>query len=453
MKAGAAQGSQSMEPMANNSVRLITRLATGLIVIGLAVGFLSLLVMTAPQASVSDEAKPARSVIVLESTRRPVRRQFEGYGVADSLHHADVPARVTSTVIELPETSRAGNPVATGQLLVRLDDSDFIQEREIARQQVADIESQLASLALEQQAADDRLALSEEEVAIAQRDFERIQAAAARDAAPPREVDQLRQALIARQSSLITAQQQADQLRTQRSQLIARQGREEANLAIAQQRIDRCRITSPLDGYIESVDVKIGESLVSGSRVARVVDPTLMEVPLRLSAAVRRELGVGDAVALFATGSNDQTWIGAVSRIAPEDDPTTRTTTVYVELEQELDGDSYLAPGMFLRGQVESEVGVDSWVVPRRSVLNDRVLLVRDGRIQSIPVQVSHAVRLEVAETGLPDRDWLVLGSPLAPGDQVVVTPTRSLTDGLPVFSVPSHEAFAALEPDEDRSP
>ena len=139
-----------------------------------------------------------------------------------------------------------------------------------------------------------------------------------------------------------------------------------------------------------------------------------------------------------------------MSRIAPEDDPTTRTTTVYVELEQEAVGATYLAPGMFLRGQVESEVGVNSWVVPRRSVLNDRLLLVRDGLIRSIPVKVQHAVTLEVAESGLPDRDWLVLEEPLQPGDLVVVTPTRSLTDGLPVSAVSSTEALAALEPGEE---
>lgn len=438
-----------MENKVNQPIRWITRFAAGTIVVLLAVLFMSMLVMTAPQAQMSDDAKPARSVIVLESTRRDVRRQFEGYGVADALRHADVPTRVTSTVVELPRSSRAGNGVSIGQLLVQLDDADFIHERTIANQQIADIESQLASLALEQKAADDRLDLSEEEVQIAQRDFQRIQEAAARDAAPPREVDQLRQALISKQSALITSRQQADQLRTQRTQLLARQRSEEASLQLAQQRIDRCRITSPLTGFIESVDVKIGESLTSGSRVARVIDPSTIEVPLRLSAAVRSELGIGDTVTLNATGSHELAWEGTVSRIAPEDDPTTRTTTVYVELEQVIGDEDYLAPGMFLRGEVESSRGTQSWVVPRRSVLNDRLLLVRDGRIQSIPVQVAHAVNLSVDESGLPDRDWLVLETPMQPGELVVVTPTRSLTDGLPVSVVPSSEALASLKTDE----
>jgi len=438
-----------MEAEANQTIRWITRFTAGTIIVLLSVLFMSMLVMTAPQAEISDEIRPARSVIVLESTQQEVRRQFEGYGVADALQHADVPARVTSTVTELPRSSRAGNSVSAGQLLVQLDDSDFIHERTIANQQIADIESQLASLSLEQQASDDRLVLSEEEVQIAQRDFERIQEAASRDAAPPREVDQMRQALIGKQSALITARQQADQLRTQRTQLLARQRSEEASLRLAQQRIDRCRITSPLNGFIESVDVKVGESLTSGSRVARVVDPTTIEVPLRLSAAVRNELGIGDTVTLNATGSTEMAWDGMVSRIAPEDDPTTRTTTVYVELEQVIGDEHYLAPGMFLRGEVRSSLGVRSWVVPRRSVLNDRLLMVRDGLIQSMPVQVSYAVNLSVDESGLPDRDWLVLETPMQEGDLIVVTPTRSLTDGLPVAAVPSSEALASLKSDE----
>ena len=122
---------------------------------------------------------------------------------------------------------------------------------------------------------------------------------------------------------------------------------------------------------------------------------------------------------------------------------------MYVELEQVIGDEDYLAPGMFLRGEVESSRGTQSWVVPRRSVLNDRLLLVRDGRIQSIPIQVAHAVNLSVDESGLPDRDWLVLETPMQPGELVVVTPTRSLTDGLPVLVVPSSEALASLETDE----
>lgn len=441
-----------MEAKVNQPVRWAARTVAGVLLIALSILFMYMLVSTAPQAETSEDARAPRSVIVIESTFKEVQRQFDGYGVADAMRHADVPTRVTSTVKELPVTSRAGNPVSAGQLIVQLDDSDFLHQRTIANQQIADIESQLASLMLEQRASDDRLELSREEVEIANRDFERIQEAAKRDAAPPREVDQMRQSLIAKQSALITARQQSDQLRTRRSQLVARQASEEANLRLTQQQIDRCRITSPLNGFIESVDVKMGESLMSGARVARVVDPTTIEVPLRLSAAVRSELGIGDTVNLHATGTNKSVWKGRVSRIAPEDDPTTRTTTVYVELQQVIGAPSYLAPGMFVRGEVETSRGSRQWIVPRRAVLNDRLLLVRDESIKSIPVQIAHAVNMSVEETGLPDRDWLVIESDVQPDDLIVVTPTRSLTDGLPVLPVLSSEAMASLEQDEDVS-
>ncbi|MDG1899040.1 MAG: hypothetical protein P8I74_04170, partial [Phycisphaerales bacterium] len=75
-----------------------------------------------------------------------------------------------------------------------------------------------------------------------------------------------------------------------------------------------------------------------------------------------------------------------------------------------------------------------------------------DGSIKSTPVQVVHAVNMSVEKTGLPDRDWLVIESEVQPDDLIVVSPTRSLTDGLPVLPVLSSEAMASLEQDQDVS-
>lgn len=415
---------------------MITRFVAGAGVVLLSFLFLSALVMTSPTAEVVDTPRAARSIIVLEAQQADVSRHFNGYGVAEAVEHADVPARVASTVVELPRESRAGNPVNVGQVIAILDDTDFREEATISAQKVANIESQLAALGVEQEAAVDRRDLAQEEVTLAERELGRVQEAAAREAAHPREVDQVRQALIAKQTALVTARQAVDQMQTSRSQLMAQQRSEEAAQRLAMQRIERCRILSPLAGFIESVDITVGENLLVGARVARVVDPTLIEVPLRLSAASRSEVALGDTVLLHATGSSNVTWEAKVVRIAPEDDPMTRTTTVYVEVEQEPAGGDYLAPGMFVRGEVTSTSTNRSWVVPRRAVLNDRLLFVRDGLIKSVPVKIEYAVSGDFASFNIPDRDWLVLETPLSEGEQIVVNPTRSLTDGLQVNPV-----------------
>jgi hypothetical protein len=90
-------------------------------------------------------------------------------------------------------------------------------------------------------------------------------------------------------------------------------------------------------------------------------------------------------------------------------------------------------------------VSREHWIVPRRSIKDDRILLVKSGVIFSRPVDVDYAISGDFPQFGLPDRDWLVLRSSLAEGELVVLDPTRSLIDGLPVAPIEAADAMAAL--------
>lgn len=446
-----------MPDVVNMSLKRTTRIVVGVVVLVLAVMVMQWMVSTAPRAEVNPEAAPARSVIVMESASTDVRRRFTGYGIADAVYHADVPTRVTSTVLELPASTRAGAPVVEGQLLVQLDDHDFKVEEIIAAQAIVDIESQLASLAVEQESAIERRDIALTELDLATRDFERIKLMQSQDAARQREVDQINQQMLAKRTALVTAEQTVSQLRVRQTQLISSQRSQEANRRLAEQRVERCRILSPHDGYIETIDVREGESLTAGMRVARIVDPTVIEVPLRLPSSARSLLEVGGEVELLATGASNARWNGRLLRLSPEDDSQTRTLAAYVEFRQDaLGGDEsdYLAPGQFVRGEIIASSSPDQWIVPRRAVRNDRILLVIDGAISSRPVEVDYPISGSFDGFGLPDRDWLVLQTPLSSGDMVVLNPTRALVDGLPVSPIEAKDAMAAVQrtiDEEDR--
>ena len=436
------------EPV-NITLKRTTRIAVAVVVLAFAVLTMQWMVSTAPKAEVNPDAAPARSVIVLETSPTDVRRRFNGYGVADAVYHADVPTRVTSTVVGLPETTRAGAPVVEGQMLVQLDDHDFKVEEVIAAQAIVDIESQLASLAVEQESAAQRRNIAQEEVDLTSKDFERIKTMQSRDAAHQREVDQINQQLLAKRTALVTAEQNVSQLRVRQTQLIATQRSQEANRRLAQQRVKRCRIVSPHAGYIEAIDVREGESLTAGMRVARVVDPMVIEVPLRLPSSSRSLLEVGGVVELHATGASNARWMGRLLRLSPEDDSETRTLAAYVEYRQDSSAESkssYLAPGQFVRGEIIGTESSGKWIVPRRAVRDDRLLLVVDDAISSRSVEVDYPISGEFKEFGLPDRDWLVLKTPLSVGDQIVLNPTRALIDGLPVAPISARDAMAAVE-------
>ncbi len=431
-------------PRTNVALKWTSRFLVG--VIALFLGFSSLywMMITAPQAEVDPSAEPARSVITIQASSSDVRRHFTGYGIADAVYHADVPSRVTSTVIEVPDSSRPGSPVVEGQVLAQLDDADFREEEMIAQQGIVDIEAQLASLGVEQEAADQRVLLVEQEVELAAADLERIKELYEREAAHQREVDQLTQQLLTKRTSLVNVRQEADMLKTQRTRLLSTQRSQEANLRLAKQRIQRCRITSPNTGFIETIDVTEGERISAGMRIARVVDPSRIEIPLRLPSSSRSHLSIGDSVELHATGQSSSVWDGRLVRISPEDDPDTRTIAAYIEYEQGGGEAPYLAPGLFVRGEVSGALEQSRWIVPRRAVKNDRLLLVEEGQVVSRPVDVAHFVTGTFDQFGLPDSDWIVLETPLREGESVILNPTRALFEGLPVKEISAADAMAA---------
>jgi len=148
-------------------------------------------------------------------------------------------------------------------------------------------------------------------------------------------------------------------------------------------------------------------------------------------------------VLLHATGESERSWPAQVARIAPEDDEATRTVAVYVVVHQDSGEPGRLAPGQFLRGTVSSSDVQQRWVVPRRALMGDRILLVNDGRIVSRNIEIAFQIERELPQLGLPDEQWVVLREPLVEGDQVVANASRGLPDGLAVTAVPAQAAGA----------
>ncbi len=363
----------------------------------------------------------------------PVQREWIGFGTVEAMDTADVPARVSAIVREIPTAIEAGAAVSQGELIVQLDDSDFARQVEIATQNIADIDAQLERLAIEKKSWEERLALVVEGVALARAEYERVRDAEQRTVAKPREVDQARQALLNAISAEVQAKEEFDKLPARDASLRAQQHGQEASLRLAQQDLERCRVTAPLAGVIQSLDVEVGENLQVGQRVARVVNVDRLEVPLRLPSAARSAISPGDAVQIFSAGASGATWRAEVSRVLPEDDTSTRTFLAYVNLERTTGEDEQrLAPGTFVQGTVTSSRESMRWVVPRRALKDGRLLVISDDVVTSRSVDVDFHLHQRFPQLGVPDDQWVVLENELHPGDLILINAARRSPGGGP---------------------
>lgn len=431
-------------------IPIATRVILALVLLLIAASIVTALVRTAPQLEVSPSSRLLPAVVVMEARPVPVQRRTVGYGVADALQHADVPARVGATVASIPPTTRVGQEVRAGELLVQLDDTDFKRFVERAEQAVLQAIADQELLAIERRAAEERADIARRDRELAEADLARVQDAFDQGAARQREVDNASGQVNARRGSEVDADEAATRFPSREEQLAATLATRQSDLAGARDDLVRCSVTSPIDGWLQKVDVRVGENLAPGQRVARVVNTRRLEIPLRLPSHARPWISTGDDVQLQSAGFGRRTWDARVTRIAPEDDTTSRTMIAYVDVEQEGDNSGLIPPGLFVRGDVRSAgPGRDRWVVPRRAVRDDRLLIVRDGVVHSVAVTVDFTMRGSLPKLGLPDRSWAVLETPLREGDLVIVDPSRTLRDGMEVRAIDVEASLSAGSGDE----
>jgi multidrug efflux pump subunit AcrA (membrane-fusion protein) len=326
-------------------------------------------------------------------------------------------------------------------LIVELDDSDFQQQLIRADQTLSSAKSALSLLEVERNAAEERAVLANEDKQLAKDEFDRVQEAFDRGGAKQREVDAAKQKYISVSSVAINANETASRFPSREEQASSTVTTREAEVVLAKENILRCRILSPIDGVLQTIDVRVGELVNLGQRIARIVNSSILEIPLRLPSNARSFVSVGDEASLRSAGFGKRYWNARVSRIAPEDDTTSRTMIVYIDINQDPADSSSIPPGLFVRGEIKSaEDGRLRWVVPRRSIRENRIMVIRDSVLRSIPVSIDYSVTVELPEFGVPDQDWAVLETQLVEGDFIAVDPGASLRDGMVVRKILANE-------------
>jgi hypothetical protein len=410
--------------------------------VGAGVGVVGALVATKPDAGRNASKAPPQRVAVFEVAPVEIEQFVRGYGTARALESADVPARVGAVVARLGANYAVGRAVAKEEVLVELDASDFLEQVEIAREAIRAIEAQVAVIETQARAARETAALIAREKEIAANDLARVEAAAREGAAQAREVDLARGVLIAATRAVVAADDAVASIAPRLQALAAQKAVEEARLKLTLSSAERCTIRAPIAGDLQIADLEIGESVAPSQMIARVVDRTRIEIPLRIPASMRALAPIG-ARAEILVRANEERCSGVIARVAPEDDAATRTATVFVEVVQSETqlGTSALAPGAFVEARIAAGNPAARTLVPRRAIRDDFVMLVENGRVRPTRVAVDFAHSDPLPASGIADTDWAVLVEPLPKGALVVLDGSRSLAEGQEISPVKPSEA------------
>jgi RND family efflux transporter MFP subunit len=207
-----------------------------------------------------------------------------------------------------------------------------------------------------------------------------------------------------------------------------------AQLAEADARLGRTRITAPIEGTVLTRNAEVGQiAAPGGAALFRVASGGEVEMRGQVAEQDLAQVKVGQAATVYLTGV-ERPFAGKVRLLGAVIDPLTRLGDIRIQLTP----DPTLRPGAFAR----AEVAVDKAqrpVLPQTAVMADSggsyVLLVNaDSKVQRHPVRVSG-----VTEAGA------IIGEGLSGNERVVATAGGFLRDGEQVQVSPAATATAAI--------
>jgi RND family efflux transporter MFP subunit len=364
--------------------RLVAALIAAAILLALIAGLYQSQKKRKAQAAATAPTAQAVSWVELAPTDlvqvKPVEIKT-GLPVSGSLratHSALVKARVAGELQGL--TVREGDAVRAGQVLARIDPTEY-QARLRQAQQQADA--------------------AKAQIDISQRQLEN------------------NRALVAQNFISQTA------LEASLSNLQVAQANHRAALAavdVARKNLDDTSLLAPLSGRVAQRLAQPGERMAIDARVLEIVDTSRLELEASVSAAESLQLKIGQTAQLRIEGS-DQVLQGRLVRINPVAQSASRSVMAYLSIDNRA---AVLRQGLYVQGQLETGSKLAP-AVPLSAVRTDQaqpyVQLLRQDAVVHQPVRLGTRGTI---------GDEMMVTVDLPEGAQVLRASVGPLREGLP---------------------
>lgn len=288
------------------------------------------------------------STVVVEAREHAV--SIQAFGKATPYWKTDIVSAVSGRLVELSPAFDAGQSVAKGELLAKVEDVGYRSEVAARVREVAD-----AQLAYVQE---------ERKVHQAKKDWKRM-GHANRPASP----------LVLRRPHLQAA--------------VARVEAAEGALAKAQNDYENTQIVAPYDAAIVERKVALGTYVSAGTVIGSIYGTEVLQVRFPLTGQQCKLLNLdgNDNTAsrycipvkmVSVTDSNDR-WLGTLTRVELQISGKTRQRTAIVMVSNPLAGTQPLLPGAFVRAEIPGVKVKDTMAVPESALTQDGDVWFVDG--------------------------------------------------------------------------
>ncbi len=220
-----------------------------------------------------------QKVLSLEGTGQELQLRVDGSVVP--FRETRIAAEVAGRIVEKSSVCEAGSYVKTGELLMKIDETDYkLEVDRLSRLQ----EQEYQAL----QEVDQEMANSQRLIDVAKQDVALQEKEVLRQKSLPEgfasrgEIDQAERALLQSRQQLVTSENSLSLLKKRRVRLEASEKLAKTQLAQAEANLARCEIKAPIDGVIVAEEAELNSFVARGSTMVVMEDTSKVEVSTNL---------------------------------------------------------------------------------------------------------------------------------------------------------------------------
>jgi RND family efflux transporter MFP subunit len=371
------------------------------------------------KAEAASTAQP--EPVEIRTQAAEIRKLDRSIAVTGSLHpdetvavSSEVPGRVSAILVDF------GQHVRKGQVIAELDKQELTLALQRSKAAMAQALARLGLDPGQENVRPDSTPAIRQAVAQmedAKSKFENASQLVKTGDISQERFTEIQKSYQARQAALDAAR---DEART----LIASVQALNAEVKLAQKRVDDATVRAPFDGSVTERLVSPGAYLKENTPLVTLVktDPLRLRVDLPETAA--GSVRVGTPLTFTTDAAAGASFTAIVRELNPSLDPESRTLTVEARLAR---ADARLRPGMFVQVQLQVQKGAEAVMVPKEALYTvaglTKLFVIRDGR--AVEQRINPGQELD---------GWIeVPREVVTPGERVATSALSELVTGTPV--------------------
>lgn len=378
--------------------------------------------------------KPNRKIMSVEAipvVNETISLAVTGYGEARPVHTADISSEISGKVVEITGLKQ-GDIINTGDLLFKIDSTDYQIEKQKTRIQMELQKNQIEQLTVSCEKDKERLLAVKQNTILARSNYLRLKNLYENHRVGTRSsVETAEQSWHSLSDSQMILEKSIDLYPLQIMEAESRLDEARSDFETARLNVERCVVKAPSRGRIKENNIEIGAYISKGSTLVTLADDTTLEIQVPLSdkdafetlglrsvqanpAAVSGLENIACTVETM-TGNLVSRFQAAVHR-AVKYDSETRTLYLAVWVPGNLsnqDGSSVpIMDGMFCKVLLKGRSQKNAVLAPASAFNSDNsVYVVRDKKLITVK-----------ADKILEDGDHIYLSGAFEPNDQLITT-------------------------------